>query len=317
MYLVAGASTVTGRALVERLLRKRLPVRVLVRRDADAGHFAGLGAEVVQADVRDAAAVGRAARGVTTLVSLIGRHFARTEAGLWDVEVGGNETLIRAAREARVGHFVLLSVLWADRDPGPVIFRAKRRAEDLLRQSGLRSTILRPSMFVLGPNSLVGILGPFIERCGVAVVPAPDSKPISFLTTTDLADALLAAALARDTDSRVYELGGPEALTLAEAARRIGDVLHRRPTLVPVPRPALRALRTPSRLLGFGAYEALLFFEMLAEHGFACAGGPAATRRLLGREPQSVESALRDYYAGRARTPWSESVYGTLLLRAT
>jgi uncharacterized protein YbjT (DUF2867 family) len=317
MYLVAGASTVTGRDLVEKLLRKHLPVRVLVRKGADAEYFARLGAEVVQADVRDAAAVGRATRGATTVVSLIGRHFARAEAGLWDVEVGGNETLIQAAREAGAGHFVLLSVLWADRDPGPVIFRAKRRAEDLLRQSGLRHTILRPSMFVLGPNSLVGLLGPLIERCGVAVVPAPDSKPISFLTTADLADALLAAALARDPESRVHELGGPEALTLAEAARRLADVLHRRLTLVRVPRPALRALRAPSRLLGFGAYEALLFFTMLAEHGFAGDAGPAATRRLLGREPQSVDSALRAYYAAGARTPWSESVYGTLLLRAT
>src|SRR5262245_54962688 len=129
MYLIAGATTATGRELVAKLLQQGLPARVLVRQQADAEHFAKLGADVAQADLRDTAAVTHAAQGVKTLVSLIGRHFAATEAEFWQVEVQGAKNLIHAAREAQVEHFVLLSVLWSDRDLGPLLFRAKRQAE--------------------------------------------------------------------------------------------------------------------------------------------------------------------------------------------
>src|SRR5262249_19735799 len=151
--------------------------------------------EVARADLRDPPAVARATQGVKTLVSLIGRHLAATEAEHWEIEVQGTKTLVDAAREARVEHFIMLSALWSHRDPGPVLFRAKRQAEDELMQSGPRYTILRPSMFATGPNSLVGSLGPVIERFGLAFVPSPDSKPISVLTLADLADALLAVAV--------------------------------------------------------------------------------------------------------------------------
>jgi uncharacterized protein YbjT (DUF2867 family) len=315
MYLVAGASSAVGRVLVAKLLRTQFPVRVLVRKDADAAHFAQLGAAVVQGDVRDAAVVGRAARGVTTLVSLIGRHFARTEAGLWDVETQGTAALIRAAQEAQVGHFVMLSALWADREPGPVLFRAKRRAEEMLIQSGLRYTILRPSMFVLGANSLVGSQGPLIERCGLALLPAPGDRPISFITLGDLSDALLAAARDQGAANRVFEVGGPEALTLAEGARRIAAVLGKRVRLVGVPRWLLRVLRSLAGLIGFAPYEMMLFSEMLADHGYSSDAIGRTTRELLGREPQPVEVELRDYYTSRRQTPWADSVYGTLLLR--
>jgi uncharacterized protein YbjT (DUF2867 family) len=315
MYLIAGASSAVGRELVAKLLRTQYPVRVLVRKDADAAHFAQLGAAVVQGDVRDAAVVSRAAQGVTTLVSLIGRHFARTEAGLWDVETQGTAALIRAAQQAQVSHFVMLSALWADREPGPVLFRAKRRAEEMLMHSGLRYTILRPSMFVLGANSLVGSQGPLIERCGLALLPAPGDQPISFLTLGDLSDALLAAARDQGAANRMFEVGGPEALTLAEGARRIAAVLGKRVRLVGVPRWVLRVLRSLSGLIGFGSYEMMLFSEMLADHGYSSDAIGRTTRELLGREPQPVEVELRDYYTTRRQTPWADSVYGTLLLR--
>lgn len=314
MYLIAGATSVTGRRVVARLLEASSAVRVMVRSDADATHFRELGVEVAQADVQDRPAVAGACRGVGTVVSLIGRHFAGSEEGLWEVDAKGNENLVQAAVEAGVERFVLLSALWAERDLPPRIFRAKRHAEEALMQSGLPFTILRPATFVVGPSSLVGILGPTIERYGIAFVPAPDSGPVSFIAEQDVAAALVAAALAGDSSSRVYELGGPERLTLAEGARRIAGTLGRRVRLVRVPRAALRVSRALARVGGFGPYEAVLFLEMLAEHGFHCDAAP--TRDLLGREPLAVNAALEEYYASGATTPWRESIYGALLRRS-
>ncbi len=317
MILVAGATSQVGRAVVDRLLAEDRDLRVLVRSAEDAAHFKGLGCDAVEGDIRDPAAVRRACEGAETVVSLIGRHFARTERGFWEVDHEGNVALVDAAERAGVGRFVLLSALWSDRDPGPVIFRVKRRAEDHLLASGLEHAILRPATFASGPSSLIGIVGPTVERWGIALVPRPDSKPISFIDLDDLAEALVNAALEPRLANRILELGGSEAITLGQGADRIARRLGRPARKVRFPRPALRALRPLSRMLGFGAYEAILFYEMLADRGFHLAPGDATTREVLGRDPVSIDAVIDRYYSERDRTPWRDSFYGTLLLRAS
>ena len=104
-------------------------------------------------------------------------------------------------------------------------------------------------------------------------------------------------------------------LTLAEGASRIAGILGRRIRLVRIPRTTLRAARTLARAGGFGPYEAILFLEMLADHGFHCDADQ--TRELLGREPRTVDAVLQEYYSTGATTPWRNSIYGTLLLRSS
>lgn len=126
------------------------------------------------------------------------------------------------------------------------------------------------------------------------------------------ADAVLAATLGGRGRNRVYDLDGPEALTLGEGARRLGSTLGQPVRIVRVPL-GLCPLWPPRKVVGFGPYEAALMLEMLTEHGYHC--DPAPARELLGREPMPVDVALREYYAGRQRTAWRDSLLGTLRLR--
>jgi NADH dehydrogenase len=306
MFLLAGATSSPGRLATQALLAKGQRVRVLVRSEKDETAFAELGAEVVRGDIRDAASVATACRGASTVISMIGRHFAETREGLWAIDAVGNEALIAAAKAAGVRRFVLLSALFADRDYPPVLLGAKRRAEEALVASKLDHAIIRPSTFTAGASSLVGAVGPSIERWGIAFV--PKTKPISFVALVDVADALVAAAL-DSHPARVVDLGGPEALTLAEGAQRLASVLKKRVRLVPIPRRVVSLLRQRNRRR-FGAYELLLFTEMLCDHGYACDPGPA--RQLLGREPTAVDVELAEYYARTTLTPWRESNIGVI-----
>jgi uncharacterized protein YbjT (DUF2867 family) len=313
VFLIAGATSNTGRRVVDELLARGSPVRVMVRAEADGRSFASKGASVVVGDVRDRAALEHACEGVDTVVSLVGRHFARTEAGLWEVDALGNESLIVAAKAAGVRRFVLLSALWSERDLPPFLFRAKRHAETALVESGMRYAILRPSTFVVGPSSLIGSVAPTIERWGVAFIPAPDSGPVSFIAETDVAHGLVCAAL-DDGPDQILELGGPERLTFSEGARRVARAFGRPVRLVRVPRGVRAFMGMAARARGFGAHEAMLFFEMIAGHGYDCDPSPAKT--LLGRELTTVDDALRDYYATHRITPWRDTNFGTLSVRA-
>src|SRR4029079_10895060 len=121
-----------------------------------------------------------------------------------------------------VSRFVLLSALFADREYPPVLLAAKRQAERALVASKMAYAIVRPSTFTLGSSSLVGAVGPTIERWGLAFLPA--TRPVSFVALVDVADALVAAALDAHP-ARVVDLGGPEAITMDEGARRVAAVL--------------------------------------------------------------------------------------------
>lgn len=314
MIVVAGASSNTGRRVVGELLGEQRAVRVMVRSERDRKFFAEQGADVVRGDVRDREAVARACEGASTLVSLVGRHFARTEQGLWDVDALGNEHLIRAARAAGARRCVLLSALWSERSLAPVLLRAKRHAEQVLIESGLAYTILKPSTFMVGPSSLVGALAPTIERFGIAFVPAPDSGPVSFIAEADVARALVRAALDESAPNRAIELGGPERLTFTQAAHRVGRALGKRVRIVRIPRKALALFRRIAKRRGFGAYEGMLFFEMIADVGYDCDHQPA--RELIGAELVTVDQALGDYYATHTSTPWRDTNFGTLVARA-
>jgi uncharacterized protein YbjT (DUF2867 family) len=315
MFLIAGASSGSGQLVTAKLLARKLPTRVLVRSDAQVAHFRALGAETVQGEIGDDAALARACSGASTVISLVGRHFADSRARLWAVDALGNAALIKAAVLANARRFVLLSALWADRELPPVLLGAKRHAERALMKASMDYAILRPSTFTTGASSLVGAVGPSIERWGLAFVPRPDSKPISFITLSDVADAIVAAALDHRR-SLVVDLGGPEAITMAEGARRLAAVLQKQVRIIGVPRLVSTAAREVARRRSFGAYESMLFLDMLADHGDD--SDPEPTRQLLGREPQSVDQALREYYATPTRlTPWRDSNIGILKSRAT
>jgi NADH dehydrogenase len=285
----------------------------MVRSAADEQYFGSIGATVVVGDIRDADVLSRACAGVTTVISLVGRHFARTEQGLWDVDAVGNENLIRAAQAANVGRFVLLSALWSEKSLEPFLFRAKLHAEQALMKSGMRYAILRPSTFVVGPSSLIGFVAPTIERWGLAFVPSPDSGPVSFIAEVDVARALVCAALDDDAPDRVVELGGPERLTFAEGSRRVARALGRDVRIITIPRFMLRMLRAVSKWSSFGAYEGMLFFEMIADVGYDCDAAPA--RELLGRELTTVDEALREYYETHEITAWRDTNFGAIRVR--
>src|SRR5262245_41616787 len=117
--LVVGATSAVGREVVGRLRASGRAVRVLVRGEEAADEFRNADVDVARGDVRDESALRAACEGADTVVSLFGRHFAETEQQIWDVDARGNELLADAARAASVKHFVLLSILWSDRDVGP------------------------------------------------------------------------------------------------------------------------------------------------------------------------------------------------------
>lgn len=236
MQVVAvGGTGFIGRRLCAALLAAGHDVTALSRTPAPDALPAAV--ETAVGDVTDYASIAPAFAGADAVVNLVALSPLFEPPGGNErhdtVHRGGTERCLRAATAAGVERFVQLSALGADPSGRTHYLRAKGRAERAVRDSSLAWTVLRPSV-VFGTGgeflSVVRRLTP------PAVAPLPGGGQTRFqpLWVGDAAE-LIAEALAHEHTGRVYEIGGPETLTLAEIVRTVRGVDGHTPVIVPVP----------------------------------------------------------------------------------
>ena len=146
---MAGATGVTGRQVLSRARHLQLPVVPHVR--PERAPVSNLGAEAAVFPLSDQTALTKELRGCTTVMQLIGttrKRFAQGDT-YETSDVGTTRDLVQASLSAGIDHFILLSSLGAGSPVGAYL-KAKARAEELVRNSGIPFTIFRPSAFIGG-----------------------------------------------------------------------------------------------------------------------------------------------------------------------
>lgn len=144
---VAGATGFTGGALAAQDTSPYgVELRLQVRPGSKSRAALGDDPRVVEVALDDAPALVSAMRGARAVVQLIGTVRARfDEATSYEtVDYGTTLSLLAAAKECDVEHFVLLSSVGASTGLGPYL-AWKKKTEDAVRESGLGYTVLRPS----------------------------------------------------------------------------------------------------------------------------------------------------------------------------
>jgi uncharacterized protein YbjT (DUF2867 family) len=204
--LVVGGSGALGRDLTRALALGGHTVKVAARRrpsgDADPS------AEWARLDLVTGEGLREAVEGAAVVV-----HLASDSRRPELVDVGGTARLVDEARAARVSHFIYVSIVGVDAIPLRY-YRCKLAAELSVAGAGLPFSILRTTQFH-------GYLAWMLSRlAGVLplVMPVPAGFRIQSIATADVAERL-ARAVKEGPAGRLSDLGGPEVLRLAEAAR--------------------------------------------------------------------------------------------------
>jgi uncharacterized protein YbjT (DUF2867 family) len=200
MIVVAGGTGRLGSLLATRFRARGEEVRVLSRRPEHAG------------DVRDAAAVDRAAAGARVVISAMSA-FGMKGVSPREVDSDGNATLIAAAERHGVERFVLVSVLGASPEHPMELARMKHLAEEKLRQSKLSWTILRPAAFT---ETFQEVLCAPLLANGKTALFGRANNPINFVSVHDVARFVELAATDPALAGEAIDLGGPENLSLLE-----------------------------------------------------------------------------------------------------
>jgi uncharacterized protein YbjT (DUF2867 family) len=210
MYLITGSTGNIGRGVVELLHEEGHDVRALVR-DTSRAQLLPDGIDIAVGNLDDADSVTAALRGVERVFLL------HAGPGITQTEI-----MIDAARTAGVNRIVLLSSIGARLIPHPIIGATLAAREDLLRDSGLDITYLRPNGLM--SNALWWADG-IREDNRVIDATDPGRQPV-----VDPYDIARVAALVLTEDGHVghgYILNGPQALTAREQVEILSDVLGR------------------------------------------------------------------------------------------
>ena len=238
--LVTGASGFLGGSVVPDLVGRGHEVVALARGATAAAAVAGLGAEVLWGDLDDPAGIDAAfsSSGADALVNLASLGF------------GHAPTVVNAAEEAGIERAVFVSTT-AIFTSLPAASRAIRiAAEEAIQASGLRWTIVRPTMIYgrPGDRNMARLLA-FVRRSPVVPIPGGGRRLIQPVHVDDLAGFIATVLEADAAVSRAYDVAGPEPLTLRQIVETAGQAAGRRPRLVSLPLgPAIAAVRAYERL---------------------------------------------------------------------
>lgn len=242
MILVVGATGMVGGEVCRLLVEQGRPVRALARQTSDAAkveRLCGLGAEITQGDLRDAASLRQAVDGVdAVIVTASSMPFAyapdANTPAMTDRD--GIISLIDAAAGAGVRQFIYTS--FPQFDAEFPLQDAKRAVEARLRDSGLAYTILQPTYFMeVWLSPAVG----FDYANRKATIYGTGENRISWISIVDVARFAVASLDNPAARNAMLELGGPEARSPLEVVAAFEQVSGKPWEYVKVPEETLQA----------------------------------------------------------------------------
>jgi uncharacterized protein YbjT (DUF2867 family) len=221
MILVTGATGTVGREVVRCLTVAGERPRVFVRDVAKARRQFGDLVDYATGDLDRPETIVNSLRDVERVFLVTSQDRRQPE---WEGHV------IDAAREVGATRVVKLSVFRAARRSPLRIARQHREAEQVLEQSGLAFTILRPVFFMQNLTTMV--------QSGVIATAAGDGR-VAMVDARDVALVAASALTSRDHENQTCTLTGPEAHSFDDIAeivsRHAGEAIkhvHVRPETV-------------------------------------------------------------------------------------
>jgi uncharacterized protein YbjT (DUF2867 family) len=279
--LVIGGTGTVGSAVVARLAKRGDAVRVLTRSAAKAGSLPA-GAEGVVGDLADPKSLARPMAGVDAVFLLVPLHPEETRLGLNGVE---------AAKTAKVGRLVFMSVFGAEAAPDVPHFIGKVPIEEAVRGSGLAWTILRPDYFFQNEEQLAPAIaqGAYPQPLGEVGVHGID--------VGDIADAAVIALTAPGHEGQTIPLVGLDLLTGPTLASTYAKLLGREVRYGGDDLIMWAARMAEHGLPDWLVHDLRSMFAHIQRHGQRASDADhEAVRRVLGREPRRFD----DFAAGLA-----------------
>jgi len=324
MIVVTGGTGFVGREICLRLASQGVPVRA-VARHAPA-KILPAGSSFFPADVTRAISLREAMEGAQAVIHCVGILREKGEATFDRIHRHAVAETVAAAHRARVPRFVLISALGTRPTATSRYHLTKWAGEEIVRQSGLAATILRPSVVYGQGDQFTNLLAAWMRpplswlTGGFLGIPGGDSVNLCPASVGEVAEAVVRSLGQDRALGRAFDLAGPS-ISLKNLSLDIARAMGLRPTWVEQPpdvflamvpwllltasKPVLHPVPLPLCRIAAALAERILpnpplttdQVAMLEEGQY---GDPRPAEEILGFRPGPLFAGLSAYLAPRA-----------------
>jgi NAD(P)H dehydrogenase (quinone) len=285
MILVTGATGHFGNLTIDYLLKTGIPanqISALVR-NADKGQdLKTKGINLVFGDYNDYASLVKAFSGVEKLLFVSGNDIPN--------RLSQHERVVKAAKEAKVEHFIYTSGERKDETPNSPLWlfaKAHFETERLLKESGLTYTILKNGLYMDFIPFFIGD----VLKTEMIYLPAGQGK-VSFALRSEMAEAAAKVLSSEGHENKVYDFVNTEAYSYDDVAMYISEITGKNINYIsPTPEEFTEALSKSD-----GAIPEDFVGILLAQ---AQGDGDITSHdleNLIGRKLTSLKSFLQEVY---------------------
>ncbi len=285
MIFLTGATGTVGSPLLARLAQQGVPIRALAHSPAGRELIERSGVEAVDGDFDRPDTLEGAMAGCDHLFLLSPPHPDQPTR---------EKAAIDAAKRAGVSHVVALSVMGAD-PASPVAFgRWHADIDAHLVGSGLGYTILRPAGFMqvhLLPVDTIRSQGRWYGMAGEGAA--------GYIDVDDVAAVAAVALTSPGHAAATYELTGPAAISMPQAAAVLSEVIGRSVDYVDVPPDQFRASLVGAGLPDWLADTLIPFYQAVrAGHAATVTNAVQEVTGRPARDYRQFAEAQKDVFTG-------------------
>ncbi len=277
--LITGATGNTGSEVVKQLTEQGTPCSALVTDKKKMDVVAGVNwVEGNYTDVDSLIAAFKEIEGIYVAMP------AHPDNELW------MNNILEAAKETGVKQVVKLSVMGANSDASSEIVRVHAKTDNLIKESGIKYTLLQPNPFYQNTFSSKHT----IKENNAIYMSLGDSK-LSFIDIRDIAAVAIESLTESDYENKVYKLSGPETLDYYDVAEILSRSIGKEVTYYPITDEAMKSGMLEAGVPEWGADKLSEIFSWFAKEGDGSVTHDVEI--VLGRKPYSFEKFASDYKA--------------------
>ncbi len=230
---VIGGSGFLGRYIVGRLLKAGASVRVLVRNIESAGHLKPLATPnqliILSANITDERSLRLAIKGSDDVINLVGIIAETVGQKFTKTHIEGAENIAKICTQTGVKRLIHFSAIGASENSNIKYAKSKALGEAQVNKAFPDAIIIRPSL-VFGKYdhffnmmARIALVSPIIPLIGGGET---KFQPIY---AGDLAVAVHHLLLEKKPKHKIYELGGPDIVSMKEMMRiMVGEIGYQR-----------------------------------------------------------------------------------------
>ena len=237
LVVLMGGSGFIGNYVAQALLERGARVRIAARHPEKAFKLkplANLGQmQFARCDASDRQSVDQCIAGADAVVNLVGAFSGNLRRLMGEAPGWMAEAAARAGAQA----FVHVSAIAAEPEGETEIeyAAAKKMGEDRVLAAFPKATILRPSILFGEDDNFINMFAGLISTLPLLPVFGPDAK-LQLVYVDDVAEAAVRALEDPGKHGgKIYELGGPEELSMMEINEAIAAAQKRKRTFLPMP----------------------------------------------------------------------------------